>query len=704
MPELDFLFKPRSIAVIGASRSPAKIGYAVLKNIIDIGFKGNIYPINPREDKILDLQCYQSIKDAGAVDLAVISIPETGVIDVAQNCGKAGVKGLVVITAGFKEVGGEGLQRENKLMEICREYGMSMLGPNCVGLIDTHTPLNASFTPAHPLPGDIAFISQSGAMLISILDWSFAAGIGFSRFISLGNKANLNETDFITSSAADPNTRVILCYIEDVVDGKQFLTKVKEASLKKPVVILKSGTSAAGAQAASSHTGALAGSDKAYELSFKETGVIRAESMEELFQQAMAFSRQPIPRGKKVGIVTNAGGPGIITTDAIENAGLEMANFSKETTDYLRKNLPAEANIYNPVDILGDASPERYRQSLEIILADNNTDSIIVLFSPTAVIDPLETAHIIVELKEKYPQKPVFVIFMGGDSLKEARQEVMKNNIPGYIFPEPAVKAIKGMTTYFHFLQESRKVKEPVQIKGDHTIVKSVLYDALKEKRLVLLGEETSRIAEAYGIPVNFVHNAQSAEEAGHISENIGFPVAMKIASHHIVHKTDVGGVKLWLNDVAAVKKTYEEKTRHVRRLLPETPIYGVEIQKMAEDGMDLIIGVNRDVQFGSLIAFGLGGIYVNLIEDVAFNLASQLQYPEEIDKLIRKTKAYTLLRGYRGKKPYDIKAIIDAIARVAKLAEDFPEIVEMDINPIRAFRKGVTALDIKITISPARD
>ncbi len=701
MSKINYMFAPKSIAVVGASNSEQKIGHAILKNIIDSGYEGDILPINPKEESIKGLKCYSSVKEAGAVEVVIISVPEAAVIDVAKECGEAGVKGLIVITAGFKEVGPQGFKLEKQLIQICEDYNMDMLGPNCVGLIDTHSPLNASFAPDTPLKGDISFISQSGAMLVSILDWSFAAGIGFSQFISLGNKANLNEVDFIRSSADDPNTNVILCYIEDVINGEHFLEVVKEASLKKPVIILKSGTSSAGAQAASSHTGALAGSDKAYDLSFSQTGVIRAKTMDDLFQQAIAFSRQPLPKGNRVAIVTNSGGPGIITTDAVEKSGLKMARFSKETTDYFHDNLPAEANIYNPVDILGDASAERYELALEQTLADENTDSVLVLFTPAAVIDPIKTAEVIININNKYRDKPIFVIFMGGKRLEKAKEIISQNNIPTYTFPEPAVRAIKSMATYTNFLKHSKKESQHINIEGDQTLVKSVLYDLLKEKRLVLLGDETSKLASAYGIPVNTIYRARNADEAAQLSEKVGYPVVMKISSHHIIHKTDVGGIKLGLNSPEEVKEAYNEMIENVQLMLPGTPVYGVEVQKMAEEGLELIIGVNRDVQFGPMVAFGLGGIYVNLIEDVSFNLANVLKDRDEIHNMIRQTKSYTLLRGYRGSEPYDIDALIDAIARVAKLVEDFPEIVEMDINPIRAYHNGATALDIKITISP---
>jgi len=700
MSKLNFLFNPQSMAVIGASKNPDKIGHAVLKNITDSGYQGTVIPINPKEKEILGLKCASSIKDAGQIDLAVITVPENAVGEVARECGEAGVKGLVVITAGFKEVGHEGLKREKELLDICKTYNMRMLGPNCVGLIDTHTPFNASFAPGTPYQGDITFISQSGAMLVSILDWSFAEGIGFSQFVSLGNKADLNEIDFIQGAADDPNTKVILCYIEDVVEGERFLHTASEASQKKPIIILKSGASASGAQAASSHTGALAGSDKAYEIAFRQSGVLRAENMNELFELAVAFSRSPLPDGKRVAIITNSGGPGIVATDTVEKNGLTVARFKKETIDLLQEQLPEEANIYNPVDVLGDARTERYHLAIEAALADENIDNIIVMLTPTAVTDPVEIAESMVELQQKYPHKPVFAVYMGGKALEKGIKFLHENRIPTYTFPEQAVNALHGLVKYSHFKEEMQSSDKELTYRGNQQVIKSIFYDALKEKRLVLRGDEVSQIAEAYGIPVNSIHLARSGKEARKISEKLGFPLVMKVSSPDIIHKSDVGGVELGLQSAEEVEKTYQRMMKRVKRYMPKTPIYGAELQKMAEEGTEIIIGMTRDVQFGPLIAFGLGGIYVNLLEDVSFRLASALTSPEEIEAMIKETKAYTLLKGYRGAKQADLEALKTTIARVAQLVLDFDEITEIDINPLRVYHQGASALDIKITIN----
>lgn len=700
MGNLNSFFSPGSIAIVGASRTPGKIGNAIVKNVIASGFKGKIFPINPRESEIEGLKCYQSLGNVNEpVDLAVISVPAAGTIPVAEECGKAGVKNLVVVTAGFKEIGAAGLNLEKELLRICQEHRMRMLGPNCVGMMDTHIPINASFAANFPAKGDIAFISQSGAMLVAILDWSITSGLGFSKVVSLGNKADLTESDFIEDAANDPYTRVILCYIEDVASGEHFLQVAREASRKKPVIILKSGISQAGAQAASSHTGALAGSDLAYETAFRQTGIIRAETMAELFDLAVAFSLQPVPAGDRVAVITNAGGPGIVTTDRIEHHKLKMARFNKDTIEQMRTNLPVESSVYNPVDVLGDARADRYQLALEKVMADDNVDSAVVLVCPTAVTDPENTARAIIEAHRAFPAKPVFGAYMGGEMLSGGARMLNEAGIPCFTFPETAISAISGMSRYAR-MREMPRETGVLDIEGiNRDRVKEIFQQVKSDNRLVLLGSEAARVMEAYGIPAAPIALATSPGEAAQLAEKMGFPLVMKVASPKILHKTDVGGVKIGLKTVDEVKSGFLEITENVHRYLPQVVIHGIEIQKMMPKGVELIIGMTRDVQFGPLIAFGLGGIYVNLLKDVSFRLAAGLTRPE-IESMIAETKAYTLLRGYRGEEPADIKTIIDIIARSAKLVTDFPDITEMDINPVFAYHQGASALDVKITIS----
>lgn len=701
MSNLGFLFNPEQVAVIGASASPQKIGYAIVNNLVKSGYQGKICPINPKEKEILGLPCYSNIgKVEGQVDLAVISVPAKFCIQVARECGEAGVKGAIVITAGFKEVGGEGLKLERELQTIGKKYNMRLVGPNCVGLMDTHTPLNASFATGFPEKGNISFISQSGAMVIAILDWSFQAGLGFSRFISLGNKSDLSEIDFIESCTADPNTRVILVYAEDVTDGEKFVRVCTEASKVKPIVILKSGTSTAGAQAASSHTGALAGSNRAYDTAFRQSGVLRADNMSELFNLGRAFSTQPLPQGSRVAIITNSGGPAIIATDAIEKTGLKMARFDKATIDQLREKLPAESNIYNPIDVLGDARVDRFRFALEMAYEDENVDSVMVILSPTAVAEPEKTARAVLEYKDKYPHKPVFAIYMGGKTLIKGKGMLVKADVPTFTFPESAVTALEGMVRYADF-RRANDAAPPLPLpKVDSNTVKATFYDVLKDRRVLLLAHESSRVLDAYGIPVNHTYLATSVEEACQISQKIGFPVVLKVSSPRIAHKTDVGGVEIGLHNRSEVERSYNRIMERVNRYLPDAPIYGIEVSKVVDDGVEVIIGMSRDIQFGPMIAFGLGGIYVNLLKDVSFRLASALNNRQAIEEMIAETKAYTLLKGYRGQKSADINALIDAIYRTARLAQDFEEITEMDINPLRVHTRGATGLDVKITIN----
>ena len=699
MADLTPLFNVRSVAIIGASNKPGKIGNVIVKNVIESGFAGKIFPINPKETVIEGLTCYSSVSQApDKIDLAVVCVPAKFCPDVMDECGKTGTKYAVVITAGFKEVGPEGLELEKKLLFICKKYGIHMVGPNCVGIMDTHIPLSTSFAAGFPLKGDIAFISQSGAMLVSIMDWSRSIGLGFSRVISLGNKADLNEADFIAALADDPLTKVILCYIEDVHNGRYFLDVASQAAKKKPVIVLKSGTSQAGAQAASSHTGALAGSDLAYETAFTHAGILRAHTMTELFDLATCFSYQPLPKGDRVAVVTNAGGPGIVASDAIENAGLTMARFEKNTLDALRANLPAVANIYNPVDVIGDAGADRYAFALEAVIKDPHVDSAVVLVCPTTVTDPVSIALKIIELHEKYPDKPLLTAYMGGVALAEGVKILNQAKIPVFTFPESAIQSIAGMVNYV------RRADTPVG--GEEIIiddinpnkVKAVFYDVIRDRRSVLLGSEAAAVAEAYGISTAPVRLAISPDEAVALAESTGYPVVLKVASPKIMHKTDVGGVKIGLSSAEEVRNGFIEIMENVQRYLPDVVPYGIEVSKMMPKGIELIVGMTRDMQFGPLIAFGLGGIYVNLLKDVSFRLAKGITHTE-IAAMIEETKASTLLRGYRGDKPADMMGIIDMVARAAKLILDFEEISELDINPVFAYPDGYSALDIKITI-----
>ncbi|MFW9799361.1 MAG: acetate--CoA ligase alpha subunit [Candidatus Thorarchaeota archaeon] len=696
---IDVLFNPKSIAVIGASATKGKLGNDVVRNLIESGYKGQIYPINPKGGEILGLKVHRSVSEvSGEVDVAVIVIPAKFVQPVVEECGKKGVRALVVITAGFKEVGHEGEEAEKKLVELAEKYKMVLQGPNCLGIVNTFAPYNASFAAGTPEKGTIAFASQSGALMTGILDWSLMEKIGFSKFVSLGNKAHLDESDFIEAFGRDPDSTFILLYIESVMDGRRFMNVCRKIAPNKPIFVVKSGVSAAGARAASSHTGSLAGSDMAYTVAFKQCGVIRADSMSELFEVANVFDDCHLPAGNRVAIVTNAGGPGIITTDACEANGLQIAQFSSATIERLKDGLPRAASVYNPIDALGTAQPEDYALCVDAALSDENVDSLLVLLTPQAMTKEDETAQILVEARKKYPHKPLLAVFMGGHSMTNPRKTLNEGRIPVFDFPGRAVNAIAELYRYM-VLRDSLGDEKPPRFNVDIKRVEKIIQGVRSDQRRVLLGCEAHEIAEAYGIPVARIALATSTEEARRIADELGYPVVLKISSPDIVHKTDIGGIHLGLKNAEEVEDAFLQILDSVRSHVPRAVIYGVDVQEMVEKGKELIIGCSRDIQFGPLVMFGAGGIFVNYLKDVAFRLAPMTR--RDATELVGETKMGTILGGVRGEEPSDIAAIEDTILRISQLVNDFKEIVELDINPAFAYvrGKGVSAVDVKITI-----
>jgi len=698
--KLEAIFNPKSVAIIGASRTPGKVGYVLTKNMIDSGYDGEIYPINPNAEEILGLKAYPSVMDVpGNVDLAVIAIPSAYVLMVAEECGEKGVKALVVISAGFKETGHEGALLERQLVAVGEKYGMRIQGPNCLGLINTAVPINLSFAAGMPRRGRIGFISQSGALGTAVLDWVLQQDIGFHSFISLGNKGDLDEVDYIEAMGEDEDIAVILLYLESIEKGRRFLDVASEVVEKKPVIILKGGTSNAGARAAGSHTGALVGSFLAYKTAFDRAGVILAESVEELFNYAIAFTVQPLPKGEGVAIVTNAGGPGILATDLSEKLGVRMAGISSETRNRLRNGLPPAAATGNPVDVLGDAKADRYKFAVETVLRDGRVYAVVVLLTPQAMTESMETALALAEIMKRDPGKPVITVFMGGNSVKEAAEYLNDSGIPCYDFPEKGIKTIYAMYEYSRFLREP--VYPPARFKDvDREAVREIIDTVRKDGRVVLLSNEAADVVEAYGIAAPENRLAQSPEEAANYAEELGYPVVLRIVSPDILHKTDVGGVALNLNSAEEVASAYDGIITSVSRYMPRARIYGMMVYHMVPRGREMIIGMSQDVQFGPLMMFGLGGIYVNFLKDVSFRLAP-LSEPEARG-MIEETKAFTLLKGIRGEPPSDIESIKMTLLRVGQLVSDFPEIVEMDINPIIVYGEGegCTALDVKITLT----
>jgi acetyltransferase len=694
MNSLDMFFKPNSVAIIGASSEEKKLGHAVLKNVIDGGYTGNIYPINPKADSILGYKCFKSVLDIpGDVDLAVFVIPSKFVNPVMRECAQKGVKGAIVITAGFKETGLEGAKLEKELKEIIKSNNIKLIGPNVLGLIDTHNNLNASFASFMPKRGNIGFISQSGAFATAIMDWAAANDIGFSKFISIGNKADINEVDLLEVLKDDSNTDVILMYLESIDNGRSFMEVAYKTSKIKPIIVLKSGTTAAGAKAATSHTGSLAGSDQAYTSAFKQCGVIRASTVEDLFDLAIGFAYQPLLNSDNIAIVTNAGGPGIMASDAIENFGLRIANLSNNTIETLRINLPPAAAVYNPVDVLGDALADRYEFALRNVLKDENVDGVMVILTPQVYTQAMQTAECIVGAKN--PKKPIFSIFMGGKTIAGAVKYLMENSVPNYSFPERAAFVFRSMHERKIWLSKPEPVYKKFDTKFD--LAAKSLRSPERSKRPSLGDWEVREVFEGYGFNLPKTLLATTSLEASDFAEKLGFPVVMKIASPDILHKTDVGGVKVGLKSKDEVIRAFDDIMISARRYFPDAEIWGVTIQQMLPPGKDVIIGSVKDPQFGHMIMFGLGGIYVEVLKDVSFRIVPV----SEIDaiNMIKEIKSFKLLSGTRGEKGVDQNAIVDAILRVSNLVTDFPEIVELDINPLRVFEEGAVAIDMRLTV-----
>lgn len=694
---LEAIFAPQSLAVVGASPDPTKLGHRVLRNIVDNGYTGRIVAIHPTATSVLGHPAHPSIAAMPEpVDLAVVVVPAAAVLAVVEECGAKGIQGLIIITAGFKEVGGTGKALERTLIERMRHYGMRMVGPNCLGVIDTITPLNASFAALMPNPGGIAFMSQSGALCTAILDWSKTAGIGFSRFVSLGNKGDVDEVALLQAWGGDPQNRVILAYLEGINNGPAFVETARVVTKQTPVIAIKSGTTQAGTRAIASHTGSLAGSEKAYEAAFMQSGILRATTMEELFDYALAFAYQPLSTGNRIAIVTNAGGPGIIATDAAERSGLALAQFNPETIATLQRDLPPTASVFNPIDVIGDARSDRYRVALAAALADPNVDAVLVLFTPQAGSEPEVTAQVIADLSAGQ-HKPVITSYMGAASLGPALELLNANRIPNYAFPERAIAALRAMARQYAWSQQPAGTIATFDV--DRERVRAV-FARVREAGRVELGEiEAREVIEAYGMRLPQSQLARSPEEAVAIASAIGFPVVMKISSPDILHKSDIGGVKVGVADATAVRDTYELIEYRARKYNPEAAIWGVLIQQQVRKGRELLVGVNRDPQFGPLVAFGMGGIYVEVLKDVAFRLAPITR--EEAHAQIREIRTFPLLRGVRGDLPADIAAAEEVILRVSQLVTEFPEIVEMDINPLVVHNQGEGAivLDARIIL-----
>lgn len=697
---LENFFNPKSIAIIGASRTPGKVGYDILKNILQYGYQGSVYPVNPAAPEVLGVKAYQSLLDVpGKVDLAIIVVPAKNVLETIEQCGERKIDSAIIISAGFKESGMEGAKLEVELVKKAKKAGVRFIGPNCLGIIDTHSMINASFASGMPAKGSIGFFSQSGALCIAILDRALPDGIGFSKFISMGNKADVSDTDIMLALAEDENTKVILGYIEGVSDGRKFMEVAAQISKKKPLIILKSGITSSGAKAASSHTGALAGREAAFDAAFRQSGVIRAHTINELFNYALAFANQPLPKGPNAVIVTNSGGPGILAADACDKSDLQLNPLPKDIVDELRTFLPPVASFYNPVDILGDSGADRYEKTLNTVLKDERVNGVIVLLTPTAVVDVEETAKAVVSVS-KLIDRPILACFMGKQRVEPGTKVLMKCGVPSYSYPEEAVLALNAMYRYYLWAQSPEKTYPKSY--GLKAKASPIFADVKRENRERLYEMEVHDVLNAYGFKQPKSLFAGTPEEAVAAAKGIGYPVVMKIISPQISHKSDIGGVRINLNGKKDVENAFFDVTTRVRNIMPTAHISGVMIQEMIPKGKEVIMGITHDPQFGHMIMFGLGGIYVEVLKDISFRIVPLSR--EDAHEMIRETKTFPLLRGVRGEAEADIDAIEKSLLTLSQMATDFPEIIEADINPllVRARGEGVTAIDARFTIGGA--
>ncbi len=674
---LESLLYPSSIAVMGASMTAGKVGNAVTVNLIKGGFEGEIVPINPSGGELMGQKFYTSLEEYGKdIEMSVIAVPTKAVKDAVLSSLRAGAKAVVVITAGFKEVDEEGAALEREIAEMCRSRGARLMGPNCLGLMNTHHKMDATFANYMPKPGGISVLSQSGALCTAILDWAQARKMGLASLISIGNKADIDETDLLAAFADDPQTKVIVGYLESILSGDEFVRVAESVAQVKPVVILKAGTTSAGSKAASSHTGALAGADIAYGAAFKRAGVIRAETFEALFDYATALAMQPLPKGDRVAIITNAGGPGIMAADAVEHAGLRVASLHPETADALREKLPAAASVGNPIDVLGDAGPERYAQAVDAAQSDPTVDAIIIILTPQAMTQPLETARAIAARANG--EKPVLAAFMGGADVTPGRDELVAANLPDYPSPERAAAALKAMVDYAAWRRRPPRVVARFPVNKRR--VERIITRQLRTGRQYMGEARAKEILRAYDFTVPEGRLVTSVEEAMDIAPRIGYPLAMKIVSPQIIHKSDVGGVKLNLNSPQDVADAFELMMLRITRSMPDAVLEGVYLEHMVPKGREVILGMTRDPQFGPMLMFGLGGIFVEVMKDVTFHLAPITQ--DEAMQMLMGTRSYTLLTGVRGQEGVNLSAIGEALQRISQLVTDFPQIDELDINP----------------------
>ncbi len=683
---LDGIFRPKSIAVIGASTRKATIGREILHNLIESEFNGKVFPVNPKASVIHSIKCYSTILDVpDAVDLAIIVVPRDIVKMILEQCGEKGVKGVVVITSGFKETGEEGAEKELELMEVIRKYNMRMVGPNCFGVLnaDPNYSMNATFSKTKPPVGNVGFMSQSGALGEAILDYADRLRLGISMFASVGNKADVSGNDILAYWEDDPNTELILLYLENFGDPRRFTPIARGITRKKPIVAVKAGRTAAGARAVSSHTGALAGLDVGADALFDQCGVQRVTSVDELFDVAIAFTNQPLPEGDRIAVITNAGGPGILATDAVVSLGMKMADFEPKTLKQLKANLPPIAAINNPIDVIAAGGSDSYRVAMDAVLSDKNVDGVIVIFVPPVVIDHWAVIRAIVEMIAKHHNnKTVLGCFMGTPDGIAGLEEMAKHKIPIYTFPESAAKAMWAMTRYRKWIERPEGKISNFKVKKDR--VRKIVDAAVKANREILVGEEALEILDAYGVGVAISMKAKSQQDMKKAASKLKFPLVMKIDDPKIVHKTDVGGVVTDLRNQAELDDAFKKMKKRFSR--PKRKFSGVILQEMVKSGVETIMGMHDDPSFGPLLMFGLGGIYVEVMKDVAFKIHPLTDYDAE--EMIRSVKGYPLLTGFRGSPAVDLKILEKTLLRLSQMVSDFPIFESFDVNPFIACKK----------------
>ena len=698
---LDRLFSPRSIAVIGASKTIGKVGYLTLSNLVQSGFQGPIVPINSAGGELFGLPVYKQLADyPEVIDLVVIAVPAEMVPAAARDAVAKKAGAVVVVASGFKEAGPEGRALEDELIAICRRGGVRLLGPNCLGVINTAIRMNASFSRRIPQAGSMAIFSQSGALCTAMMDIADERELGVSKAISIGNKADITEVDVLEALAEDEDTKVIVGYLEDISDGDRFVKAAEAASNRKPVVILKAGTTTAGSRAAANHTGVLVGKDTAYGAAFKRAGICRADTFDALFDSATALALQPTPKGDRVLIITNSGGSGTISADAVEKAGLNVATLGEELARQLRRALPAAAFIDNPIDISAAAEPRHYAAALDIVAAEGSIDAVLIVLAPQYMTEPAATVRAIVAHLDE--NMPVLAAFLGGGDIMPSRQELAAAGLPFYDSPERAVTALKAMHEYG--VWQRRPARQVVRFPVNRRRVERIIYRRQRTDRLRLGEVKSKDILKAYGFQILEGRLTTSPEEAMEIARFIGFPVALKVISPSIIHKSDLGGVRLNLNSAQEVADAFDLMMLRINKLAPNAIIGGIYVEKMAEKGLEVIIGMTRDPQFGPMLMFGLGGIFVEVMKDVTFHLAPITE--NEAAQMLQSTRSYELLQGKRGLKEVDMHAIAVALQRISQLTTDFPQILDLEINPLIVGEMGnePVVVDARMTFAPLLD